>query len=580
MSKENKMMIAMIFFGSLLGLLAVFEDQIFSNKIVDESEKSIGEISYQSRDVRYKNFQSYSWIDSQKTQQIYYNDAVFTGKKSAAQVQLTDGSQISIGENTLVSFKNYRSQKLIEMLNGNVRLSVNGSIRLKVGDEIQEITGRDIQLQVYSEKDQKTPMIKVLQGQATLRNREGKSVTLNKDEYRIVTRTPAGQENAPIPKPVQEIENIETPELPIVDSTTMQPLVEEAKASAEEPSQRPDILYYWKFEDLYKMQDQNITPLAMPTQLSMVNEFALPTEFENQDTYIQHDQNKYFSLPRDQFSPANRRSGNSFKLKSVNNGLNFVRFSKDGKNWSTPDQFYVNARFRFPAPEIQAATNYQLNPDQEVIQIPLNIVNEGPRTHYIIEYNVSPDDYTKMQSKLFYGNNIQLELKQVGNYRYRIRLIKNDKFLSKWTKFKELNVGLPDAPLSPQFLSGTKKGRLGETFQFQWKSLSPNQEIITEILDESKQVVLQEKKSDIQWTPEAAGKYTTRSFSVDRFGQKSSPSPEVDVAVLAPPPPKKRRPAATENAIVMKVEQPTDVKTNAHYGDSRVTTSGVLWTIQ
>lgn len=170
--KADRILIGLSLIGLVVASLFLFNENLYDRFIgssikEDLSQPLMGVVTEKINDTRYKNSKTIMWVGAKKKQNIRLGDSLFTGEKSRSHVQLNDGNQVTLDENTLVVFND---NKLMDLGMGNFRFKVDGRLTFSVQGKptIIEGKGSDIQIIVPKEKGSK-PQIRLLQGKANLK---------------------------------------------------------------------------------------------------------------------------------------------------------------------------------------------------------------------------------------------------------------------------------------------------------------------------------------------------------------------------------------------------------------------------
>lgn len=200
-----------ILFSLALAALLVFSYFMYDDSLLFPSlEKSdlpqVGKIYETSNDVRRKNYDTFAWIPANNSTLVYQQDSIFTGDSSSAQIQLNDGTLISVKPNSLIT---------LNMNNGQLTLD------LKYGD-LQAQLNAQSQLTVKTGKEQTTIQGDASGEQSLVRMKKafsGLNVNLEKGKASLITQGKKKDlelnENLKIAKSGQ-IDKIEKPELQIL----------------------------------------------------------------------------------------------------------------------------------------------------------------------------------------------------------------------------------------------------------------------------------------------------------------------------------------------------------------------------
>lgn len=170
----ERVLIGLSVVGLIVASLLLFNEDLYNRYIGgsvhdDTSKPLMGIVTEKINDTRYKNSATILWVNARKKQNVRAGDSLFTGKDSRTHVELKNGNQMTLGQNTLVIFN---ETKLMDLNMGNFRFKVDGKMELTVQGQptIIEGNGSDIQIIIPKEKGAK-PQVRLLRGQANVQVR-------------------------------------------------------------------------------------------------------------------------------------------------------------------------------------------------------------------------------------------------------------------------------------------------------------------------------------------------------------------------------------------------------------------------
>jgi hypothetical protein len=114
----------------LLVFSLLLYDDSFLLKWTHPHQKVIANIISVDNDVRQKFSSEFSWQTAQSRHPIYFGDSIFTGDNSHVWVELLDGSQFSINENSLVVFNMTAEQLQFALKTGTLNEQLKGFVSL------------------------------------------------------------------------------------------------------------------------------------------------------------------------------------------------------------------------------------------------------------------------------------------------------------------------------------------------------------------------------------------------------------------------------------------------------------------
>lgn len=161
-----------------------FDDLLFGGR--RGSADRIGIINSKSGDVRLKFADDLKWGRASRGQDVIYNDAVFVGENSKAELLLGE-TQLAINENTMVVLRRDRDTNFMNLNYGTLlgRVAKNEKVIVDtgVGKPLELTTKTDVQI-VLRKKDGRTEL-SVLNGEAKVVV-DGRSSTIDKSSRLIV----------------------------------------------------------------------------------------------------------------------------------------------------------------------------------------------------------------------------------------------------------------------------------------------------------------------------------------------------------------------------------------------------------
>lgn len=167
----ERVLIGLSVVGLIVASLLLFNEDLYNRFIGgsvhdDTSKPLMGIVTEKINDTRYKNSATILWVNARKKQNVRAGDSLFTGKDSRTHVELKNGNEMTLGQNTLVVFN---ETKLMDLNMGNFRFKVDGKMELTVQGQPTTIEGNgsDIQIIIPKEKGAK-PQVRLLRGEATV----------------------------------------------------------------------------------------------------------------------------------------------------------------------------------------------------------------------------------------------------------------------------------------------------------------------------------------------------------------------------------------------------------------------------
>jgi FecR protein. len=118
--RTEKIIFAVSVVALLLFSYFLYDDSLLFPKSNSGTMELVGSVSISQNDVRRKGADSFSWIPASKKDEVFQNDAIFTGDDSQASIQLKDGTVIKLDPNSLVTLNLKDGQMNLDLRYGNL----------------------------------------------------------------------------------------------------------------------------------------------------------------------------------------------------------------------------------------------------------------------------------------------------------------------------------------------------------------------------------------------------------------------------------------------------------------------------
>lgn len=508
----------------------------------------IGTIAELSNDTRKKSAGALVWFKTQEHDNIHLGDSIYSGANSHIHVELEKNGKIDVGENSLITFTKLESEDLANLVDGNFRLNINGTLKIAVNGEVTTLHGdgnSTSQVQLFLEKNKK-PVLKVLSGQVSMKNKQGKQI---------------------------KIETAQTETLEIDEKIAPPVVLPDEELTATSTN------YIWQLYDIYAKSDLELKPkLDRPREVQQSVHLKW-SAVGKRKTLIQIADNPDFKDSKIETS-----NSGQLELETVYLGTNHWRISlDDGQNWSMPKTFKITGHFltdaepRLKTPAIEAPIL------SEYVTIALDLVPTTETTGYVVEASLTPE-FQAETSKSFWSPDTKPKLSfyKPGTYYYRFRSVTKNQEISEWSKTQTFNIFAPELPTAPVLAKLNQHSiGIGEKFKFSWKSKSES--VITEILTENDEKIASLSGLQGEWIPTVSGNYKLRAFAINEY-QQPGPHSKVELLkvqaplIMAEQTKEERKPAA-EEAIKTKNEV-VEKLLNANYSLSQFSIKGFVWNLQ
>lgn len=396
-----------------------FLNQVFDENLTEESilnygkTNSVGSVVLTANDARYKPSNSFNWSKANSKQKIYTSDSIFVGSQSKVDVELSDSSQLAIGENSLVVFNKLQNQDLANLKVGNFTLNINGNAKLAIQNEIIEIKGHQTRVQIFIDKNKKSkPVIKSISGVSTVVYKKEKIALAENQVLPVaITRTLAAADYI-LPKDLPE-----TLEVPAVGAPD--PAPPRIPLPQHEPVE--SLTYNWKLYDLYQRSGNELKRREMlPHQVQLNHRIRwLNVPDMRQTTYVMFGDSKDF-VQRFQILSSDQPE---FTMRNAFIGRNYWRISYDQNNWSPTREIEISGQPREDQP-LLTAENDELVIFKKPIRADLFVdASENVKGH-VIEVSTT-NNFDSDRTHIIWNptTHIQLPVTKAGDLYVRARRV-------------------------------------------------------------------------------------------------------------------------------------------------------------
>jgi hypothetical protein len=185
--------------GGIIVLLCALGFLTFDDWLWGGARRSgdvIGTISGRSGDVRLKFDGDVKWQKAAKGENLIYNDTIFAGAKSEADLQL-GASSLKISENTLVVLRRQDNARFLNLNYGKLlgKIAKDDKILIDTGDGRHAVLSATDGAEVSLEKKNGKTEVKVTKGEAQLESQDGTKQKITPNAPPVVA------ERAPAPPP-------------------------------------------------------------------------------------------------------------------------------------------------------------------------------------------------------------------------------------------------------------------------------------------------------------------------------------------------------------------------------------------
>lgn len=574
MIEKNVLVVASLLIAFSLYYLLV-DDTFFGllgSKNEDTSRPIVGKVLSYERDTRLKEKNSFSWGRMRETQKIRLGDSVFTGASSRSTLELQDGGNLEMGENTLIVFEDVKGIKIPQLKMGSFKLNISGNVRVGVGNEIAEVSGNNTMVE-FIVKNKSKPIIKVFKGRAQVKS---KTASLMQEKgAQVVAVESSSQSMIPrSPSSVDEIKEI-----------VLEP------QSVNQSFLYIDRLYdfYEKMGDRLAIRRHRRNVVELPVKLLWKS--SSPTDrVEGQISETPNfDRSVQFFQTREQ---------GQFTISPVFIGTNYWRISVESQKWTRADYFQVeNKPLEWGVPQLVIKDHYL--PILESLAVLKFMIQADDRLRaFVVEISNSSDFLPeKTEVRWVTQKNQNFSFDKAGTYFLRARGLNERTEITNYSMIESIEVmELPrlKAPMLTRQQFNVYKEDL---LDMMWVGDQQVTAYEVQLRDSNGRVVKTEKVdiANWQWKPPVSGDYTAQIFSIDKYGRKSDFASTVAVKVVDRPlvveAPKElvaekvvekdfiKQEMPNENKTVARIEDPTLQYLNRTFDHSRVELMGAGFTM-
>lgn len=195
-----------IFSVSIL-IILIYSYYLYDDSFLFNSEKSsynvIGTLSSSNKDVLRKPVESFLWSPAKVKEVLHEQDSIFTGERSKAEIQLSDGSIIQLSENSLITLTRKSGDLELNLKYGEIQTEIKSTAKLQVKTEkenfvIQNYKKNNSKMKIKRSKSEE-PKFGLLDGSLSISS-------LDKKEKKILDKVePVKVEPIKEVKPVAKI---------------------------------------------------------------------------------------------------------------------------------------------------------------------------------------------------------------------------------------------------------------------------------------------------------------------------------------------------------------------------------------
>lgn len=354
-------------------------------------------------DARHRSKDNLTWLTAKSGLEVRAGDSLFAGSNSHLDVKLDKGAQMTIGENSLVVFSQINNESVLNVLEGNFRLTANGRVKIALQGELAEIDGQNSEVQIFIDKTNK-PVMKLLKGnKVSIKTASGKTTNLDTKKDVSLAKT---------------------------DLTSTR-ILAEAKVTP----------YTWHYEELYQTAPGSRLIERSPRPKWIKRKFVLDTSSHHNDPVdVQVANEPKFDTPWTFHS-----SESAVSVNKVYVGDNFWRITRNGKTWTAPQKLTVEASLLKDAePRVEMPeTVISMEDDKEAYGY-IRLDSPVPALGFVGQISIS-ESFLPDQSRAFWlakAKHVH-HFKQSGIYYFRFRTVSKNHEISDWSPPQRVEVNAP-----------------------------------------------------------------------------------------------------------------------------------------
>lgn len=150
----------------------LYDDSLLFSRDGGSEFPEVGQVAVSNRDVRVKSAANFTWFPARRASSVRMRDSIFTGEGSQAQIRLSAGGEIDLGENSLITLRETDGQISLDLRFGGLKTRLSGqSLRVTTGGETFSIDGNGVLS--LSRSSSGEMQISVTEGTANIRSNRG-----------------------------------------------------------------------------------------------------------------------------------------------------------------------------------------------------------------------------------------------------------------------------------------------------------------------------------------------------------------------------------------------------------------------
>lgn len=441
----------------ILFLTPLGDDLFYEVFFGDVPSIQIGQINSIQNDARHKRTSQNVWITAKAKRAVRSGESIFAGEKSSLLIDLLSKAQVFVGSRSLMRFENLDAEPMANLILGTFRLKANGTVQLGLVDEVVRFEGNHFEIEIVIDRNKKI-ILKLLNGQASIKTKKmnlAEALILNKAfTLSQLQRMIASMPQPPIRSQPVNFHALEKPQAQLIPG----------------PLATNEIIYIWKFRDLYDVKENTILekgPHSDKVNFEFEPKLNLnpPTAEIPNRSVVQRSSNKEFkNAELIEFSGTKLLFNESFI------GDNYWRVQYGSNRWSEIQSYKLSPRFLTEATPQAVVTTHQvsLKGKNAKLALKINTTEQNPMG-FLMQKSTLKNFTTESTSKIFFlsRNRINLLFSKPGKYYYRFQTITARKELSEWSNSIEVRTHLPKKVHSSNRLAKTSQNQSNEEKSFE-----------------------------------------------------------------------------------------------------------------
>ena len=437
---KHRYVAAVVFLFSVMLLIELgsqWRSGRISIPLLAESE-GVAKVIGLNGDTRYQPLAEEDWYKAKIAADVFSGDAIYSGKRSDALVEMGSGGQIAMGEETLVVFDSHDGVTVPDVTRGNVRLRITGEMRISIsGNSAVFSAGEGAEVLITVEEGRKGK-IQVLSGAPKIQTRGQADRVVQTGSSFVMDLFKSVASKKTVRPPADLVPEAEPVQAPLLAET------QEPTVSVEPPTpaeQLTTIAHTLTQSDLYeKVTDIRLrekprareiraagllrwsggTGEAVILQIAKVDSKTGEANFEN----------PWFQT---------QAKGQDLSIDSWRVGRSAWRVSQDGKTWSHPATIDVVPRFAAGREPLVVFEASKVTLPDAVLPLRMRDSSGRKMMGWIIEGS-RQQDFKKSIIVWADADKILIPLSKVGRYYFRVRSVDEQGEISTFSVAQHVDV--------------------------------------------------------------------------------------------------------------------------------------------